>query len=230
MTKAQQFFTPIGETTWSHISSPNKKFIKTGEYSIECQFSKNELLGIKASLDALIKEYINQLLITNKLTKKLQKSLIITDFFKSTSPQKLNIIAKQALVQNPGKYQKFILYSSSGEVFQKLTKEFPKATKVRLKLYPSIYFIKKTNTVGISFKINEIHALSDISSIAVSTSNLEKTVSAKIPMDIIAEFKKIKGEYFSIFYEAPTMKETITKAIITETMNMKSKISKNNNK
>jgi hypothetical protein len=203
------FITSIGEVVWSNIHKPNTKYYSEGMYTLDVVFSKEEIWNIKTMLDSQLDNYLEGIKLSGEIEPGKVNSVNISDTFKATekAPTKLSISAKQYTKSKNTSKSPIKIFDHNEKLVNSLSSELQKGTRVRLKLYPKTYYSKKSNSIGISLRINEIHIVSK----SPQTKHKTKSVSAKVPVDLLAEFERVRGEYYGLNYS----NITLTTAVIT---------------
>jgi len=202
--------TPIGEIKWSHIHKPNKKFVKAGEYGVEVEFLKSEFLNLKKHFENVRDEFIKIQVKEKKITKENANSIIRVDIVREEEDS-IILRAKRKVNSDYGNIIPF--FNIKGERLPSLKKEFSRGDKIRIKIFPKPYYIQAKNEAGISFKINEIIIIKEDMAQSLTRNTEFKTISAKIPMELVAEYERVRGQYFGINFSSPTMVEVISAGI-----------------
>ena len=200
------FITPIGVVLWSQIHKPSTKFSKSGEYIIDVEFDKSELSNIAGGFRSIVKTFVDGLVQEKKISSRTR--IVYVNLYRTETATTSVIRAKQYTKNLNSKFHKIPLVDSEHSPISGITEEIAKGERVRVKIYPKPYFSAKNNSVGISFRINEIQLLS------WSTKPTDKKAfSAKISIDDLVRLEKAKAEYFSINHKTIQNDEVILRGI-----------------
>lgn len=209
MKNKKTFITPLGRVIWSNIYKPNTKFYTKGMFKIEASFLKTELYNIENNLDIMLDEYIDELRKSGEIELDEYQSLIKKTIFSidDRDEDRFLLIAQQYTISKNSDNPTIKIFNQSGHQIKRLSSEIESGASIKLKLYPKMYYSKKSNTAGISLRINEIHILKN----SQATKPITKTISAKVPVELIAEFEKVRGEHYALNYK----NITLTTAVIS---------------
>lgn len=163
-TKVKALVTPTGNALWAKVTEPqSNKFNPTPMYSMSVIFTPEEAEGFKGKMQALLDNFYDETFAEIKPAK--QKTLAKADLFREAEDKdgnltgELELRTKQFSKDFKGKDQIMPIVDSSGKDITEGCPLVGNGSRVRAKVFPKLYYMASTNTVGISFRLNAVQII-----------------------------------------------------------------------
>lgn len=162
--KVKALVTPTGNALWAKVTEPQaNKFNPTPMFSMSVIFKPEEVEEFKASMQGLLDAFYDTTFAELKPQK--QKSLVKADLFREAEDKdgnltgELELRTKQFAKNFDGEEQIMPIVDSSGKDITEGCPLVGNGSRVRAKVFPKLYHMASTNTVGISFRLNAVQII-----------------------------------------------------------------------
>jgi|JYMV01.1.fsa_nt_gi hypothetical protein len=159
--KVKALVTPTGSALWAKVTEPQaNKFNPTPMFSMSVVFKPEEVEVFKGKMQDLLNEFYDETFAEIKPAK--QKSLAKADLFREAEDKdgsltgELELRTKQFAKDFKGNEQIMPIVDSTGKDITNGCPLVGNGSKVRAKVFPKLYYMASTNTVGISFRLNAV--------------------------------------------------------------------------
>jgi hypothetical protein len=163
-TKVKAVVTPTGNALWAKVTEPQaNKFNPTPMFSMSVVYKPEEVEAFKASMQGLLDAFYDTTFAELKPQK--QKSLVKADLFREAEDKdgnltgELELRTKQFAKNFDGEEQIMPIVDSSGKDITEGCPLVGNGSRVRAKVFPKLYHMASTNTVGISFRLNAVQII-----------------------------------------------------------------------
>jgi len=162
--KVKALVTPTGNALWAKVTEPqSNKFNPTPMYSMSVIFTPEEAEDFKSRMQSLLDNFYDETFAELKPAK--QKTLSKADLFKEAEDKdgnltgELELKTKQFSKDFKGNDQIMPIVDSTGKDITNGCPLVGNGSRVRAKVFPKLYHMASTNTVGISFRLNAVQIL-----------------------------------------------------------------------
>ncbi len=162
--KVKASVTPTGNALWAKVTEPQaNKFNPTPMFSMSVIFKPEEVTEFKSKMQGLLDAFYDETFANLKPQK--QKSLVKADLFKEAEDKEGNLTGelelrtKQFAKDFNGDEQIMPIVDSTGKDITKGCPLVGNGSRVRAKVFPKLYHMASTNTVGISFRLNAVQII-----------------------------------------------------------------------
>ena len=163
-TKVKAIVTPTGNALWAKVTEPqSNKFNPTPMFSMSVIFKPEEVTEFKANMQTLLDNHYDE--VFAELKPQKQKSLVKADLFREAEDKdgnltgELELRTKQFAKDYKGNKQIMPIVDSSGKDITEGCPLVGNGSRVRAKVFPKLYHMASTNTVGISFRLNAVQII-----------------------------------------------------------------------
>jgi len=163
-TKVKAVVTPTGNALWAKVTEPQaNKFNPTPMFSMSVIFKPEEVTEFKAHMQAILDNYYDE--VFAELKPQKQKSLVKADLFREAEDKdgnltgELELRSKQFAKDYNGDEQRMPIVDSKGKDITEGCPLVGNGSRVRAKVFPKLYHMASTNTVGISFRLNAVQII-----------------------------------------------------------------------
>lgn len=162
--KVKAVVTPTGNALWAKVTEPQaNKFNPVLMFSMSVIFKPEEVEGFKASMQGLLDSYYDE--VFAELKPQKQKSLVKADLFREAEDKdgnltgELELRTKQFALDFNKEPQSMPIVDSVGKDITDGCPLVGNGSRVRAKVFPKLYHMASTNTVGISFRLNAVQII-----------------------------------------------------------------------
>lgn len=163
-TKVKAVVTPTGNALWAKVTEPQaNKFNPVLMFSMSIIFKPEEVTEFKASMQTLLDNYYDE--VFAELKPQKQKSLVKADLFREAEDKdgnltgELELRTKQFALDYNKEPQIMPIVDSTGKDITEGCPLVGNGSRVRAKVFPKLYHMASTNTVGISFRLNAVQII-----------------------------------------------------------------------